>query len=155
MWATDIQGNCRQWITLVSFLSNEEGGTLQYNETQASQMKNDAVCTSFCAIIHTYKTTGLRNMFPSVWGTAAIGYKNGLEKGGNVAAFQWHSKQNPLSLESHTLNRKVTGFFNPPPLIYDGIRWDYWSSSKWEVPPHVFWMSRLKKIFEDLNSYFP
>lgn len=50
----------------------KRGGTLQSDETQASQMKNDAVYTSFCAIKNTYKATALRDTFPSVWGTAAM-----------------------------------------------------------------------------------
>lgn len=72
---------------LVSFLSNEDGETLQSDDTQAGQKKSDVVRIHHCAIKYNY----LVKVYVSkcVW-HSCHGYKNGLEWWGRGAraAFQ-------------------------------------------------------------------
>lgn len=77
-------------------------------------------------------------------------------KGGNSAAFQWHSKQILLSLESHTLNQKVTDFFFfflPPSYLW---RHQVGLLKQFKVggsPTRFLNVPFPKTSF--LNSYFP
>lgn len=151
LWATGIQRNRRKWITPVSFLSNEAGG----NGELCSRMRHRLAKWKMTRCIHhsvpskiLIKLLGWGIRFQSVWGHCCHGYKNGLEKGAiallsnDIANKTFcHWKAIPWTKRS----RDLFIFFHPL-LIYDGPRWDYWSSSKWEVPPHVFWMSRFQKL---------